>query len=162
MERSDWSRIAHARIDFMGPYGPESFERLFAGVLLPEDARVLDLGSGKAALLEWLARRGPISGMGVDLIASERSVPGVELRQGDATELGEGDESYDLVCSVGAVTPLSDLARWARPGGLVLLGDGYWRRQPTEEYLAALGATRDEMGDLAAVSRAGEPLGPEL
>jgi hypothetical protein len=45
---------------------------------------------------------------------------------------------------------------------LVLLGDGYWRREPSERYLAALGASRDEMSDLATLADMGEPLGLEL
>ncbi|MDX6520580.1 MAG: hypothetical protein QOF08_1185 [Gaiellales bacterium] len=162
MERQDWSRTAHAGIEFMGPYDAGSLGRLFAGVALPAGAGVLDLSCGKGALLAWLARRGPISGIGIDLVACDREIPGVELRQGDATALGAGDGSYDLVCSVGSVSGLSDLAPWARPGGLVLLGDGYWRRPPSEQYLAALGASRDQMDDLATLTATGEPLGLEL
>ena len=162
MERRDWSRVAHAGIEFMGPYGTSSLERLFEGVSLSPGARVLDLGCGKGALLAWLSAREPITGVGVDLARCEREIPGVEFRQGDATEQGEPDGSFDLVCSIGSVSSLSDLARWARPGGLVLLGDGYWRREPSDEYIAALGATRDQMSDLATTVAAGDPLGLEL
>ena len=34
----------------------------------------------------------------------------------------------------------------ALPGGLLLLADAYWRTEPTAEYMALLGVTRDEMG----------------
>jgi SAM-dependent methyltransferase len=162
MERRDWSRTAHAGIDFMGPYGGDSLERLFEGISVPARARVLDLGCGKGAVLGWLAERAPIQGRGIDLVAAGRELPGVDFEVADAAALGTGDGSYDLVCSVGAVSPLTDLAQWARPGGLVLLGDGYWRRAPTAEYLAALGATRDQMSDLDTISRSGAPLGLEL
>jgi hypothetical protein len=43
---------------------------------------------------------------------------------------------------------LRALARLVRPGGLVLFGEGYSRREPTAAYLAALGADRDELSDL--------------
>jgi SAM-dependent methyltransferase len=162
MERREWSRVAHAGIEFMGPYGASSLERLFDGVSLPPAARVLDLGCGKGALLAWLAARGPISAVGIDLARCEREIAGVEFREGDAAEQGEPDGSFDLVCSIGSVSSLSDLTRWARPGGLVLLGDGYWRREPSDEYIAALGATRDQMSDLATTEAAGGPLGLEL
>jgi SAM-dependent methyltransferase len=162
MERRDWSPMAHAGIEFMGPYGASSLERLFDGVSLPPGARVLDLGCGKGALLAWLWARGTISGVGVDLTTCEREIPGVEFRQGDATAQGEPDGSFDLVCSIGSVSSLSDLTAWARPGGLVLLGDGYWRREPSDEYIAALGATRDQMSDLATTAAAGEPFGLDL
>ena len=162
MERRDWSRVAHAGIEFMGPYDAGSLARLFEGVSLPADARVLDLGCGKGALLAWLAERGPIRGRGIDLIPAGRRIAGVEFEAGDAATLGEGDGSYDLVCSIGAVSPLADLAQWTRPGGLVLLGDGYWRREPTDEYVAALGATRDQMVELETLRASGAPIGLEL
>jgi cyclopropane fatty-acyl-phospholipid synthase-like methyltransferase len=50
MQRSDWSRIAHGDLEFMGPYDETSFERLLDGAELPAGARVLDLGCGKGAL----------------------------------------------------------------------------------------------------------------
>ncbi len=162
MQRDQWSSVAHAGIEFMGPYDAASLERLFAGVTLPPTARVLDLGCGKGAVLGWLASRGAIRGRGIDLVACDRQIPGVEFRVGDAAAAGAGDGSYDLVCSIGVVSPLSELALWARPGGLVLLGDGYWRREPSDEYLAALGARRDQMSDLAGLTALGYPLGLQL
>jgi hypothetical protein len=41
---------------------------------------------------------------------------------------------------------LATLASWVRPGGRLLVGHGYWRREPPPEYLAALGASRSEHG----------------
>jgi hypothetical protein len=40
------------------------------------------------------------------------------------------------------------------PGGHVIVGEGYWKQEPSSEYLVFLGATRDEMdthaGNVAA------------
>jgi hypothetical protein len=33
--------------------------------------------------------------------------------------------------------------RWARPGGLVLVGEPFWQHDPDEAYLAADGLSRD-------------------
>jgi hypothetical protein len=46
-----------------------------------------------------------------------------------------------------------------RAGGLVLYGEGYWRREPTSEYLDALGTARDELDDYAGTIRRGTELG---
>jgi SAM-dependent methyltransferase len=162
MERSDWSRAAHGDLEFMGPYGATAFAELFEGVPLPQGARVLDLGCGNGALLSWLAGRGPIAGTGVDLKPAGRSIPGVELVAGDARAFDAEPGSFDLACSVGAVSSAGELARLTRPGGLVLLGDGYWRRPPADEYLAALGASRDELGDWEATVALGRTAGLEL
>ena len=54
---------------------------------------------------------------------------------------------------------LRELAALARPGGQVLVGEGYWRRPPGDAYLAALGASADELTDYAGLVRAGEQAG---
>ena len=45
------------------------------------------------------------------------------------------------------------------PGGLVLLGEGYWRRPPAAVYLDALSATADELTDYAGTIEAGAARG---
>ena len=73
------------------------------------------------------------------------------------------DRTFDLVICIAsshalggfpdAFVALHDLVE---PGGQVLLGEGYWRRPPTEEYLDALGgATADELADYGGLMRAG-------
>ena len=161
MDRSEWTRAAHGDLEFMGPYGAAHLERLFREVELPEPARVIDLGCGTGALLAWLAARGPISGVGVDLHPPRRSIPGVRLLRKDASQAVGGGE-FDLACSIGAVSGPAKLAAMVQPGGLVLYGDGYWRRPPTRRYLQALGAERDQMAGWEATLRQGEPLGLRL
>jgi hypothetical protein len=63
---------------------------------------------------------------------------------------------------VAAVTPLSRLAQLVRPGGLVLLGEGYWKRPPDDRYLEALGASRDELADWDGTIGMGEEAGLRL
>ena len=162
MQRSDWSRIAHGDLEFMGPYDETSFERLLAGAELPAGAQVLDLGCGNGALLRWLASRGPIDGAGVDLHPGTSPIQGVRLVGGDARSFPAEPESFDLVCSVAAVSDIGQLAALARPGGLVLLGDGYWRQTPSDVYLAALGATIDDLQDWQATLAIGAPHGLTL
>ena len=36
-----------------------------------------------------------------------------------------------------------------RPGGRLLLGEGFWEREPTDEQLAAMPIPRDQYGSLA-------------
>lgn len=145
MDRSEWSRAAHGDMEFMGPYDASSLDALFEDIDVPVGGRVLDLGCGNGALLRWLAARGPIEGTGVDLDPSGEPAPGVQLVRGDVAAFTAEPGSYDLVASIAAVTPLSRLAALARPDGLVLLGEGYWKQPPTDDYLAALGASRDEL-----------------
>jgi SAM-dependent methyltransferase len=162
MERWQWSGAAHGDLEFMGPYDGAGLAELFSGVELPAGARVLDLGCGRGALLRWLAGRGPIDGTGVDLHPDAAAIAGVRLLAGDATRYEAEPGSFDLACSVGAVTAAADLARLVRPGGLVLLGDGYWKQPPGDDYLTALGAGRHELSSWEQTIRLGEPLGLTL
>ncbi|HEX8102497.1 MAG TPA: hypothetical protein VF533_07795, partial [Solirubrobacteraceae bacterium] len=62
--------------------------------------------------------------------------------------------------ALGGLAPtIARLAELTRPGGWVLVGDGYWRRPPEAPYLEALGAAADELPDYAALVRAGEAAG---
>jgi len=160
VKRKDWSRIAHGGLDFMGPYDGGHLQRLFRGVRLPERARVVDLGCGTGALLAWLAARGPIDGLGVDLRPPRRRIPGVRFHAGDAAEVIGG--GCDLACSVGAVSEPWELAGLARWGGLVLYGNGYWRRPPSRRYLKALGAEPDDMTGWRQMRGQGDSMGLEL
>ncbi len=162
MERSQWSREAHGDLEFMGPYDAAGLERLFDGIDLPAVPKVLDLGCGNGALLRWLAARSPIEGTGVDLDPAGEAPPGVLLHAADAATFVPDPGGYDLVCSVAAVTPLPRLAELVRPGGLVLLGEGYWKQPPEDRYLEALGATRDELADWDGTVGMGDRLGLQL
>lgn len=52
--------------------------------------------------------------------------------------------------SFGGNVPCLEKSRsWLKEGGRLLLGEGYWKREPADAYLSALGATRDEMGSHA-------------
>ena len=53
------------------------------------------------------------------------------------------------------------MRRWTKPGGLVLVGEGYWAEPPTSEYLDLLGASADDYGSHEDVIGAGAALGLE-
>ncbi len=157
MERADWSRIAHTGIDLMNPLPVAKLDEVLELLALEPGARVIDLGCGKGELLRRLAARYEIRGMGVDHSAAlldearRRAPAGVTFVVADLTAFSTGAR-FDLAAALGASVggyraTLARLAGHVDPGGLVLLGEGYWRREPSDDYLAALEASRDELPD---------------
>ena len=120
------------------------------------------LRHGRAAAVA--ARRArPIDGIGVDLHPGSSTDPrrtaGGRRR---AVVCRPSRESFDLVCSWDRSAASAELAALARPGGLVLLGDGYWRQTPSDATCEALGATIDDMLDWQATLATGAPHGLTL
>jgi SAM-dependent methyltransferase len=127
-----------------------------------------------------LAERGAarFSGVGVDLselaigAARERAAlraPEVDLdfRVEDASSSSLPPESFDFAACVGSTHALGGVTATAarlhelvRPGGTVLIGEGYWRDDPPDAYLEALGgATRDELPGLGGLIETCEEAG---
>jgi len=127
-----------------------------------DGSKAIDLGCGKGALLERL-RSSNVRGVGIDSsreLLEEARVrsPDSEFVEADVTTFATPDR-FDLAISVGSPATLAQLAALVDPGGLVLYGQGYWRREPSSGYLAALAATREELSDYAGTIAAGEELG---
>jgi SAM-dependent methyltransferase len=135
------------------PFTPEKLTTLGAALRLKPDTRVLDLGSGSGEMLCTWARDYGISGTGIDmsqlfteqakLRAEELGVANrVEFIHGDATGY-VADEKVGVAACVGAtwigggvVGTIELLARSLRTGGIILIGEPYWRQLPPTEDVA--------------------------
>jgi SAM-dependent methyltransferase len=170
VQREDWSWIAHEGMDLMSPLAPAKVDEVVGLLELSPGARVVDLGCGKGELLLRIAERYPIRGLGVDrspkLLELARDAAAARVPEAELTFVErdlaafEAPEPFDLAIGVGASVggyhaTMARLAALVREGGLVLLGEGYWRREPDALYLDALGATPDEMTDYAGTIAAG-------
>ncbi|MQA98354.1 MAG: methyltransferase domain-containing protein [Streptosporangiales bacterium] len=155
MDRQMISAIAHQDHPIAAPLSDESVRRVLGQALPTGPGRLLDLGCGRG---EWLVRaltgRPELYADGVDTdggalaeaaaAAAEAGVADrLELHAGDAAEFAGGDP-YDLVLSVGATHAFGGLGptlaaarRHLAPGGAVLVGDGFWEREPGPATLDA-------------------------
>jgi hypothetical protein len=156
---------AHAAVPFMNPLPEAAVDAAIAALDLPATARVVETGCGAAELLLRVLEAHPgATGVGVDAdphalgrarAAAARRVPGREpdLLEATAQDARLEAGGWDLVINVAAShahggypAALGELAALARPGGQVLLGEGYWTRVPSPAFLHALGgASADEL-----------------
>lgn len=166
MDRSRLSALAHTHHPIAAPLAEASVARLLERALPAGEGRVLDLGCGEAA---WLRRaldaRPGLHAVGVDLDAAtvERARREAEadghadrlaLHAADAREF-TADRPFETVLCVGAthafgglLPTLAAARRHLAPGGTLLVGDGFWEREPDRATLDA-GFAADEFADLA-------------
>ncbi|GAA1981831.1 SAM-dependent methyltransferase [Kitasatospora viridis] len=168
--RARLSRIAHRHHPISAPLSDESVAVLLGRAIVTGRERVLDLGCGEAAwLLRALAAHPELTADGVDTDAGSLTLAreaaerlGVVRRLGlhhrPAAEFA-GPHQYDLVLCVGAthafdglLPALAAARRHLAPGGRVLVGEGYWQREPDRAALDGFGgAAREDFDELPAL-----------
>ncbi|MBX2852087.1 MAG: class I SAM-dependent methyltransferase [Phycisphaeraceae bacterium] len=142
---------------FNAPLSTQKAECLIDLFGLPDSASVLDVGCGRGELLLRVMKRYGAVGTGVDPDAGElafarqraidRGLAGrLTLVEAKAEDIAWEDGAYDVALCVGAVHAFGDyldtakrLASLVKPGGLILLGDLFWRAEPPAEYLGIIG-----------------------
>src|SRR5512147_985217 len=135
------------------PITSEKLATLGAALRLKSGDRALDLGSGSGEMLCTWARDHGIVGTGIDmsqLFTEQAKRRAVELGVADRVTFIHGDaagyvsdEKVDVAACVGAtwiaggvVGTIELLARSLRPGGIILIGEPYWRQLPPTEDVA--------------------------
>jgi SAM-dependent methyltransferase len=135
------------------PITPEKLSTLGAALRLELGARVLDLGSGSGEMLCTWARDHGITGIGIDMSqlfteqakrrAEELGITHqVKFIHGDAAGY-VCDEKVSVAACIGATwigggvaDTIELLARSLCPGGIILIGEPYWRQLPPTEDVA--------------------------
>ncbi len=135
------------------PFTPEKLATLGAALRLKAGARVLDLGSGSGEMLCTWARDYGVIGTGIDmsqlfteqakLRAEELGVAAqVKFIHGDAGGY-VSDEKVSVAACLGATWigggvagTIALLEQSLLPGGMILIGEPFWRRLPPTEDVA--------------------------
>ncbi|MBY8871691.1 class I SAM-dependent methyltransferase [Micromonospora sp. PLK6-60] len=159
--------IREGDLRILNPYDAGKLATLGRALKLRPGTSILDLCSGKGELLCTWARDHGVVGTGVDIstaftaAARERAA---ELGVADRVRFAHGDAAVfvpespvDVAACVGATWigggvpgTLEILARSLRPGGMALVGEPYWRREPPDEdaVRACHAESREDFHDL--------------
>jgi SAM-dependent methyltransferase len=135
------------------PFTPEKFATLGAALRLESGTRVLDLGSGSGEMLCTWARDHGIIGTGIDMsqLFSEQAerraedlgvADRVKFIHGDAAGY-VSDEKVGVAACVGATWiaggvagTIKLLSQSLSTGGIILIGEPFWRQLPPTEEVA--------------------------
>ncbi len=163
------SRIAHAGLPFANPMSQPTVDAAILALPLPTEPRVLDTGCGGGEILLRTLQLHPAArGVGVDVDAdsiaeARRRAKGRPARF-DVRDAATVEGRFDAVINIGSSHAHrgfpAALQALRALGRVALYGEGFWRRPPSEDFLAALGgATIDELPDYdglrAAITDAG-------
>lgn len=135
------------------PFTPEKLATLGAALRLESGSRVLDLASGSGEMLCTWARDHGITGTGIDmslLFTEQANLRAEELGVADQVKFIHGDaagfisdEKVSVAACVGATWiaggvagTIALLAQSLLPGGIILIGEPYWRQLPPTEDIA--------------------------
>ena len=175
--------ITHRDHVVCNPTSVEKLDELIGLLDLGPEPRVLDVASGKGEFIVRVVERfGGSAGQGAHGVAIDispyctadlrataaRRIPAakLEILEMDGAEYHPVAGAFDLASCLGASwtfggfrPTLRYLAYAARPGGCVLVGEPFWKKEPQDEYLAWSGMTRDEFGSHAGNVEAGQAEG---
>jgi SAM-dependent methyltransferase len=175
--------ITHRDHLLCNPTSVEKLDELIGLLDLPHGPRILDIASGKGEFLIRIAERfGGTDGHGVRAVAIDlspycvadvraaaaRRVPAAKLDvlHMDGADYRPAAGTFDLASCLGASWTFGGfrptvrfLTDAAKPGGNVVVGEPFWRREPSPDYLSASGLERNEITSHAGNVEAGEAEG---
>ncbi|NUT33131.1 MAG: methyltransferase domain-containing protein [Hamadaea sp.] len=158
-------REQHHRIH--NPITEEKLATLGRAIGLRPGTTLLDLASGSGEMLCLWARDHGVTGTGVDISTSfteQARLRAAELGVADRVSFVHGDAAghvsptpVDVACCIGATWigdgfegTLDLLERSLRPGGLLLVGEPYWRMEPPDQATVegCHASSKDDFRDL--------------
>ena len=181
METWKYFDITHSEHTICNPSSVEKIARLVALLRLTPGARILELACGKGELLAHIAESYDVTAVGVDIspycIRDARARLADRAPQADVTFLEmdgaeyrpERSAYFDLTVCLGASWifdghqgTLAALKDMTRAGGLIAVGEPFWRQEPDPTYLEMAGFTPDMFGNHHENVSAGLELGLTL
>ncbi|NLD67103.1 MAG: class I SAM-dependent methyltransferase [Crenarchaeota archaeon] len=157
--------ITHKRHQFCNPLNTKKFERFCQLLQLKRGERVLDIACGKGEFIIRLAELYDIAGVGVDIspyyiqeceekLRKRTPNSDIEFVQMDAANYTpKSPHCFDVVLCVGASWvygghrgTIQALKGMVKKGGLIVVGEPFWLKEPSKEYLEVEGIKKEDFG----------------
>ena len=166
MDRQRFSFLAHSSLAIANPLSFLAIDQAIDLLPVGRNSSALDIGCGKAEWLIRLAEQKQVSGIGVDNAALGHEAALVRLKERSVSDriwlhcsdaaifvAAQKADSFDVVSCIGSSHALTDadtaleaMIRVCKPGGHLILGEGYWQRSPDAAYLEVLGGSEKDLG----------------
>lgn len=159
MDRNRFSAIAHRNHAFSNPINETKMMKMIQMMPFEPNMKVIDIGAGKCELIIRLVEEFNISGTAIELyvgaieeakLKAMNRIPEdrIDFVVDDASlavKRCEADE-FDIGICIGSThalggleSTLETMKRFVKKDGYILIGEGYWKKTPSKEYLEALG-----------------------
>ncbi len=154
-------------MEIINPLTIDQVIKLGEVLALDEDDRLIDFGCGCGKFLAVWSKAYGVTGTGVDvrdqsvrrareILEREGLSDRIEIVKGDGKEFEFEPNSYDHAMCIGASfiwggfrNTLQGMIDALKPGGKLIVGEPYWRKEPVpEEYLNENPGFTNEMGIL--------------
>jgi SAM-dependent methyltransferase len=178
MDMLKYYSVTHINHVLCNPLSEEKHGELLGLFKMAPGQKTLEIASGKGAFTIGLAQRYGVRALGVDISPyfieeararlSDRAPDAeVEFRCMNGADYRPGEPgTFDLTACIGASWifkghrgTLDFLAAAARPGGFIVAGEPYWKKEPSAEYLAFSGQNRDDFQTHRKNVETGEEMG---
>lgn len=166
---------------FNNPIGNAKAEQLVQLLQLQPGNRALDAGCGTGEFLLRVVDNYSVHGLGVDKdpqcisaaresAASRQLASRCEFRTADVNDLAIERGEFDLGICIGSThafgageaaypNTIRRFSEAVRPGGLIIIGEGYWKQEPAADYLRLIGDPvgiyRDHAGNISFAEQCG-------
>lgn len=173
--------ITHRNHVVCNPTSEEKLARLVDLVGISAEASAIDIACGKGEFLVRLVEAYGVRVLGVDVSpffiveAKRRTMERTPNANATYTQMDGADfragesERFTLAACIGASWifgghggTLDALTKLVAPGGWVIVGEPFWLREPSEDYLNSSGSKREDFGSHVSNVEAGGQRGLEL
>jgi len=164
MDKQKYDAIAHTHLRYCSPINDEMVDEISYLMRLEPGMSIVDLGCAKAEILIRMADLCQVKAYGADVsepylreaqeaIAQRVPAADITLIQQDVAHYAYEPESFDAVMCINSSElygnydkAIMEIAKFAKPGGMVLMGDYYWRNERKSDLGESIDVTKDYMG----------------